>query len=66
MKLRIFKNNDVIKEYEFEGIKDVEMITQLRRVWIYSDKSEMRFYLADDETLITIPESMVKHEIKSL
>ena len=66
MKLRIFKNNDVIKEYEFEGIKDVEMITQLRRVWIYSDKSEMRFYLADDETLIIVPESMVKHEIKSL
>jgi hypothetical protein len=42
------------------------MITELRRVWIYSDKSEMRFYLVDDETLITIPESMVKNEIKSL
>jgi hypothetical protein len=26
----------------------------------------MRFYLVDDETLITIPESMVKNEIKSL
>ena len=66
MKLKIFRNNQVIKEYEIEGIKDLEMITELRRVWIYSDKSEMRFYLVDDETLITIPESMVKNEIKSL
>ena len=63
MKLKIYRNNTVIKEYEFKGTKDLEMITKLKRVVVYANEFEMRFYLIDEFETIVKPRSMNKQKL---
>lgn len=64
MRLKIYEGNKVIKEYEFKGAMELELITRLRHLVIYSDQQELRFYLLHEDEKVLVPAGMIiKQEI---
>ena len=58
MTLKIYRENQLRKVYNFKGTKDLEMITDLHNIRIYSNSKEMRFYILKPNQHFKIPKEM--------
>ena len=58
MTLKIYRENQLRKVYNFKGAKDLEMITELRKIRIFYNSKEMRFYILKPNQYFINPENM--------
>ena len=58
MSLKIYRENQLRKVYNFKGTKDLEMITKLRKIRIFYNSKEMRFYIIKPNQYFIKPNNM--------